>query len=128
MEPRNSAPAITLEYSIDDGITWNTFTVGSTTITLANIGDEVWFRAGAGGNLGLGSTTNQESYNRFILGGQLRLRGNLMSLLDPSMQTRTIPQAWAFNGLFYQQTALTDVSQLDMGADVLTNECYRCMF
>ena len=46
MEPRNSAPAITLEYSIDNGTTWNAFTVGSTTITLANIGDEVWFRAG----------------------------------------------------------------------------------
>lgn len=44
------------------------------------------------------------------------------------MQTRTIPQAWAFNGLFYQQTALKDASQLDMGADVLTNECYRCLF
>ena len=36
-----SPTAISLEYSVDDGNTWNVFTVGTTVVTLANIGDSV---------------------------------------------------------------------------------------
>jgi hypothetical protein len=39
------APEIKLETSIDDGKTWQPFIVDETTITLANVGDYVLFRA-----------------------------------------------------------------------------------
>lgn len=41
----SGGPSVSLEYSTDNGETWNTFTVGSTTITLAHINDMVQFRA-----------------------------------------------------------------------------------
>ena len=40
-----NAPSLSLQYSTDEGTTWNTFTVGTTTVTLANIGDTVQFKA-----------------------------------------------------------------------------------
>lgn len=41
----SSGPSVSLEYSTDNGSTWQTFTVDSTTITLSNVGDMVSFRA-----------------------------------------------------------------------------------
>ena len=39
-----SYPTVSLDYSTDNGITWQSYTIGDT-ITLANIGDKVSFRA-----------------------------------------------------------------------------------
>lgn len=45
MNAVGTAPSISLEYSTDNGTTWNDFTVGSTTITLSNVGDKANIRA-----------------------------------------------------------------------------------
>ena len=58
----SSAPSVSLEYSTD-GVAWNPFVVGSTTVTLANIGDKVYMRATNAGNTGIGSSTS--NYNQF---------------------------------------------------------------
>ena len=49
------APAVSLEYSTD-GNTWSPFVVGSTTVTLANIGDKMYMRATSKGNNGMSSS------------------------------------------------------------------------
>lgn len=41
MAKSNSAPSVSLEYSTDNGETWNAFTVGSTTVTLKHTNDMV---------------------------------------------------------------------------------------
>ena len=45
MSAVGSAPTVNLQYSTNEGETWNTFTVGSTTVTLQNVGDRVCFKA-----------------------------------------------------------------------------------
>ena len=45
MQRVNNAPSVSLEYSTDNGATWSDFTVESTVITLANIGDQALMRA-----------------------------------------------------------------------------------
>jgi hypothetical protein len=41
--PDSSVPAVSLEYSLDNGNTWSPFIVGETTIILENVGDSVCF-------------------------------------------------------------------------------------
>lgn len=79
MAKNGSAPTVSLQYSTDKGGTWNTFTVGTTTVTLANVGDKVSVRA---------LTTNTafsdyygNTYNYFVCTGKVALEGNINSLL-----------------------------------------------
>lgn len=83
-----SAPSISLQYSTDNGGTWNTFTVGTTTVTLANIGDKVQFRA---------TTTNTKTsnnydnnYNKFVGTGSFDIAGDINSLLNKDFATATL--------------------------------------
>lgn len=98
MRAVGAAPSVSLEYSTDGGSTWNIFTVGSTTVTLANIGDEVCFRAGSGGNTTF--ATSNKNYNRFVTTGSLDVKGNIMSLLDQTLSSTTISTSDTFAYLF----------------------------
>ena len=80
MVAESGAPSVSLQYSLDDGVTWNTFTVGTTTVTLPNVGDRVCFKA---------TTTNAKmansyngNYNYFVMTGQFDASGNINSLLN----------------------------------------------
>ena len=73
-------PAISLQYSTDNGSTWNSFTVGSTTITLPNVGDKVGFRATTT-NSQMATTYNLQ-FNRFNIVGLADVQGNAQSLLN----------------------------------------------
>ena len=66
MQANGSAPTVSLEYSTD-GNTWSPFVVGTTTVTLANIGDKMYIRATDAGNTGMGSSTSD--YNQFVMTG-----------------------------------------------------------
>ena len=79
MTKTGSPPTVNLLYSTD-AETWNTFTVDSTTVTLAHAGDKVWFKAGSGGNTRLGS--GDSSYNYFVMTGKIAATGSILSLLD----------------------------------------------
>ncbi len=68
----SGGPSVSLEYSTDNGTTWNTFTVSSTsvegtTVTLANIDDTVQFRA-ASTNSAFASSYNS-AFNYWVLTG-----------------------------------------------------------
>lgn len=67
-------PTISLQYSTDNGSTWNPFTVGSTTITLANVGDKVGFKATTT-NSRMATTFNLQ-FNRFNIVGLADVQGN----------------------------------------------------
>lgn len=83
----SGVPAVSLETS-PDGVTWTPFVVGTTTITLANVRDKVFFRAGDGGtggdgvNLTMGSGTSTVKYNYFVMTGRIAASGDTTSLLD----------------------------------------------
>jgi len=100
-----SAPSVSLEYSTDGGVTWQTFTVGSTTVTLANVGDKVKMR-GNNNNLGIGNAGH-----RFVMTGGVAASGDLTSLLN-GVGGDVAVIANGFRNLFYLCSALTSAPNL----------------
>ena len=123
MVAHGSAPSVNLLYSTD-AANWSPFVVGTTTVTLASVGDKVWLKAGSGGNTRIGSGAN--IYNTFSLSGQIAASGNIMSLLDGDNESLKIPAAYCFCGLFLECTSLTAAPELP--AETLKTRCYTKMF
>lgn len=108
------------EYSTD-GTNWSVFTPGTTTITLANAGDKVYFRGD--------NTTVSESYNiyyQFVMSGKIAASGNIMSLLDTTCKSTTISNKYCYYSMFRGCTSLTMAPALP--ATTLANHCYYYMF
>lgn len=104
-----------------DGTNWSVFTPGTTTITLANAGDKVYFR----GN----NTTVSESssvYYKFVMSGKIAASGNIMSLLDKTCKSTTISNQYCYYSMFVNCTSLTTAPSLP--ATTLANSCYSHMF
>lgn len=73
------APSLDIVYSTDNGMNWSIYTVGST-LTLANIGDEILMRAGSTGNQSTASSST--AYNRFVMTGSISCERSVMFLLN----------------------------------------------
>lgn len=108
------------EYSTD-GTNWSVFTPGTTTITLANVGDKVYFR-------GDNTTVSESStvYYRFVMSGKIAASGNIMSLLDKTCQSTTISNNYCYYRMFYNCASLTTAPALP--ATTLATYCYNAMF
>lgn len=116
-------PTVFLEYSTN-GYTWQTFTVGTTTVTLAKVGDTVWFRAPHGVTNAAFATSSL--FNRFVLMGAVAARGSVMSLVNGDAPTFTLSSNLALAHLFYGCTALTAAPRLP--ATTLAEQCYYGTF
>ena len=121
MKKNGSAPAVSLEYSTD-GVTWNPFVVGTTTVTLANIGDKMYMRATSAGNTGIGSSTS--NYNQFVMTGKIAASGNVNTLLDQNGNA-TLTN-YCYSGMFWGCSSLTQAPELP--AMTLAQSCYLNMF
>ncbi len=123
MVKNGTPPTINLEYSTDKKhwteYTWSDNT--GATITLANIGDNVWWR----GNNTAFSIDITSSY-RFTMSGSIEASGNIMSLLDKTCKSVTIPTAYCFTCLFSLCSSLTTAPKLP--ATTLAEHCYYWMF
>lgn len=74
----NSAPQLSLEYSLDGGNSWSSFTVGTTEITLTNVGDNVKFRG-----VNTRTATSVQNYNKFIISsGRVSISGDITSIIN----------------------------------------------
>ena len=125
MKANGSAPSLDLLYSTDSQ-TWSIFTPGTTTVTLANVGDKVWLKAAPGGNSGTGSSSS--NYWKFSFTNHVAASGNIMSLLNGEQQTYEISQDYAFSCLF-QQTNIIHAAELQLPATPLTAQgIYYDMF
>ena len=128
MTKTGTPPTVSLETSVD-GSVWTPFDAdgGTTPITLANVGDRVYFRAGSGGNVRISSFDS--IYRKFTLSAACGAHGNIMSLLDGDDESNvTIANGaqWCFARLFEGCTTLT--SAPDLPATTLSRYCYRQMF
>ena len=123
MNKTGSAPSVTLETSFDCEM-WEPFTVGETTITLPNVGDKVYFRAGEGGNTAMASSAN-DCNNFSIITGRIAASGNIMSLLNGD-SPGSIIATYCYYGMFYGCTALVQAPELP--ATTLDTYCYADMF
>lgn len=114
---------VTLEYRIGDG-EWDTYTIDSN-INLAN-NQSVSFRASKAGNSAFSKSTSD--YYKFENGGSgtIAASGNVMSLIDQTCTTTTIPNQYCFYSLFYNCTSLTSAPELP--AEILKANCYQWMF
>ena len=104
-----------------DGTNWSVFTPGTTTITLANVGDKVYFR-------GDNTTVSESSsiYYQFVMSGKIAASGNIMSLLDTTCKSTTISNKYCYYSMFRGCKSLTTASALP--STTLANYCYRSMF
>lgn len=121
LDKEGTPPEISLEYSTDKK-TWTEYTWnGNTgaTITLANIGDSVWWR----GNNNTFST-NPYSYHGFVMSGKIKASGNIMSLLDKTCESKELKTNLA--RIFFNCTSLTTAPELP--ATTLRVSCYEWMF
>ena len=108
------------EYSTD-GINWSVFTPGTTRITLANIGNKVYFR---GDNITVSQSTS--NYYKFVMSGKIAASGNIMSLLDKTCQSTRISNNCCYFYMFSNCTSLTTAPTLP--ATTLASNCYDSMF
>ena len=114
-----------LEYSIDNGANWSTYTFG-TPISLTNEGDKVSFR----GNNAAYANANDNC--KFSCSASCYLYGNIMSLVDKDdFATNTkLTGTYAFAYLFSQNSNLYchPSKMLVLPATTLTPHCYYAMF
>ncbi len=123
MTTHGTAPSVSLEYSTN-GFAWNDFIVGTTTVTLANVGDKMYLRAKTTNST---MATDESNYNKFVMTGQIEASGNIMSLLNKEYEAlNTITEQYAFASLFKDCDVLT--SAPDLQASTLANGCYNYLF
>ena len=117
---KTGAPSVTplLKTSVDNGATWQTFTPGSTTITLANIGDNVMFYR-SGTNTATASSISDYWY--FVMTGEVAASGNISSIVSEGDASD-----YTFANLFYSCAELSSAPELS--ATTLTANCYYSMF
>ena len=121
LSKQGSPAAISLEYSTNDGSTWNTYTVGNT-ITLNNIGDAVKFR---GTNSTLSSSSS--NYYQFQMTGRIAASGDVTSLLNGTGGNVNLTgKNYCFYYMFYGCGSLTKAPNLP--SMTLASQCYSSMF
>ena len=120
-----SLEAPSLEYS-NDLVEWTEFDFRTQpTIELAKAGDKVYFR-NADDGVAAGFSLSSHGYYAFNMSGSIAASGNIMSLIDKSCASTTIPCANCFYGLFENCTSLTSAPELP--ATTLAEYCYTAMF
>ena len=108
-----------------DGNAWQTFTAGTTTVTLANAGDKMYLKAGSGGNTTFFSFDTFVGW-RFTMTGSIAASGNVNRLLndeDPDSATLTMG---CYMGVFAGCSSLASAPALP--ATTLAMGCYTEMF
>lgn len=116
-------PSITLETSTD-GENWTPFIPGTTTITLENVGDIVYFRNGDTVNKQFASSDGT-AYRHFATSKDVYCTGDVMGLLDYGYDEMPRLYQATFGRLFFQSRILTPPS---LPATELANHCYYYMF
>lgn len=111
-----------LEYSLNDGSTWNSLGASVDTPSL-NTGGKIMFR----GNL---TITQGYGIGHFFSTGKFNIEGNPLSLVDDT-NFADITDLTVMNQIFFQLfygTDVVDASNLALPATILSQECYTSMF
>jgi hypothetical protein len=125
--PKFTQSGVTLQYSIDNGSTWNNISSGETTVS----SDEIWFRGRATGAKSL--YTSNSTSNAWEFSGdasnKLHVYGDLRYLLCNNLGDNTITfniDSYCFSYMFSGCTSLTTAPSLP--ATTLASSCYYYMF
>ena len=127
IKPKFTQSGVTLQYSIDNGSTWNNISSGGTTAS----SDEIWFRGRATDTKRLytaGSTSNAWVFSDDS-SNKLHVYGDLRYLLCDNLGDDTITfniASYCFTYMFRNCTSLTTAPELP--ALTLADRCYMYMF
>lgn len=103
---------------------WTPYTIGDT-ITLANVGDEVYFRATSGVNNKFG--TDSSNYHQFVMTGEIEANYSINFLLNQNGSDSTlVDNSYLFYKLFSGCSALTKAPELP--ESTMDEACYAYMF
>ena len=113
-----------LQYSLDDGNTWQTLTAGTSTPTISAGNKILWKQTGF-------TDVNWEGIGTFSSTGKFNVYGNIMSLYygdDFIGQTDLTGKYYAFKYLFSWCEKLISAENLILQATTLEGDCYYSMF
>ena len=113
---------VSLEYMTNGS--WTPYTIGDT-ITLANVGDEVFFRATSGANNKFG--TDASNYHQFVMTGEIEANYSINYLLNQNATDSTLADnSYLFYKLFSGCSALKKAPELP--ETTMDESCYAYMF
>ena len=113
-----------LQYSLDDGNTWQTLTAGTSTPTISAGNKILWKQTGL-------TPAEYNGPGTFSSTGQFNVYGNIMSLYygdDFIGQKDLTGKDHAFSKLFYNCSKLISAENLILPATTLSERCYGSMF
>jgi hypothetical protein len=108
-----------IQYSLDDGQTWTSL---GGEVLLKKKGDKALLR----GNNPEGLSQSSSNYVCFQIYSPISVSGSVMSLIDGTGESDTIPNAYCFYRLFYNCAGM--IQAPDLPATALTKGCYQNMF
>ena len=123
--PKYTNSGITLQYSVDNGVTWTTISSGASTTSAT----EHWFRGRATGTKALFTADNTSNAWVFSGSSDLEVYGNLNFLLCDTLGDEvapTVSSSYCYSYMFRNCTSLTTAPSLP--ATSLGNYCYYSMF
>ena len=115
----NSSYNVKLAYSLNN-LPWKEYTIG--TVLDLNKDEYVFFKALED----VGGFSSSIGYYRFQMEGKISASGNVMWLVDPTGESKTIPCEKCFQNLFSGCSTLTTAPELP--ATTLASYCYGGMF
>ena len=111
-----------INYSIDDGETWNSLASNTNTPTVS-AGSKIMWKATL--------TPTKNGIGKFTSSGNFTVEGNVMSLIygdDFVGQTSLSGKVSAYCQLFYGCSGMTSAENLSLPATTLEDGCYSGMF
>ncbi len=110
-----------------DGQNWSDYTY-ATNITLANVGDKVYFKAKDDNTAIARNYSNYLQFTTTQDAKKVNVSGNVMSLLAPEFNQMRSVSSYCFNILFYNCKNISDCGSLTLPATALASSCYSSMF
>ena len=120
-----NAGSLNIQYSLDDGQTWETMT-NTTSITLDKEGEEGVEKVLFKGQYDESRPYGKSGAPHFVINGYVSASGSVMSLIDGEGTSTVIPADYCFYGLFKDCQDLQQAPELP--ATTLTKYCYASMF
>ena len=110
-----------------DGQNWTDYTY-ETNITLANVGDKVFFKAKEDNSSIARTSSNYLQFTTTQPSKKVKVSGNVMSLLAPEFSQMRSVGSYCFADLFCDCNNISNCCSLILPATTLASRCYSTMF
>lgn len=116
---------ISLMSSVDNGLSWKNYNIGDAVHLISN-GSTVMFKSAPSGNEGFSKSVND--FYHFNIIGDVSISGDISSLLNENLDSKTNLKKWTFWGLFAMNTSIVSAKELILSHLSVGISCYYEMF